>query len=685
MQTSPLHRHVLASSSGDHTIRIWNLDEKYIAQPCAVICAGEGHREQVLSIAFHDSSRFLVSGGMDNQVHLWALPDLEKLVVDPNDPVILYWSHFATSVLHTNYVDSVAFYGDLILSKAAKEHRIVLWRIDGFSSDLADMLAQSNAPTSHDRTKDSLSAFGDGFTRLAQFNIPNTTPWYMRFGIGHSIAGPILVMGNDAAKVYVFELKDFELNNSDDDVFYEDGNSDTSDDDDEDDADEADNDNGSEQEESESEVKRNQLPRPPTSKPGLHFAFKKAAWIATSLPSAIRDDDDSDIIENFDDNDDDDEDDNEDDDEEDNEDKQDDREKPDAVVPARQYKRRRSGAKSWETLKISQRRAKRRLRYQRDKNTKRIQEAVAVAVADADAADTAADRHQALPEGDALDVYERPDSEEYDYTLEVSAVTDHDDDNAMISRVASKKAAGDVISSDDKEAVNHRARSAAMRASIPETTDEDEYINESQPLSEDVESVNGFDPMDKDTLSNSQPQTRKSAADSAVLLTPSARTKVSHSRYSTPQWQTKPSLSPSLPPTSIELQAYIRSRSVSSSRFNLPSAAVLPAEDTPLTRSRRSLTSSPSTHSPKSTHRKLSSATQPLTASAANSTNRKPYTPTGSSAIADPFQFVKPHSTLDIPRIKRLVRHLAFSPHGDYLAACGDGGFVCVWKVHGGE
>ncbi|KAK9451800.1 WD40-repeat-containing domain protein [Limtongia smithiae] len=212
LQACPTVDHVIASTSGDHTIRLWNLEERYIEQPCAVICAGEGHREQVLTVSFHDSGRFIVSGGMDNQVHLWALPDLATLEIPKDDPIVLHWSHFQTNALHSNYVDCVSFYGDLLLSKAAKESKIVLWQIDGFSSSLAPYLGQSNAPTNHDRTKDTLSAFGKGFTRLAQFSIPSTAPWYMRFGMGYSRSdGPALAMGNDNGRIYVFELRDLEL------------------------------------------------------------------------------------------------------------------------------------------------------------------------------------------------------------------------------------------------------------------------------------------------------------------------------------------------------------------------------------------------------------------------------------------------------------------------------------------
>jgi polycomb protein EED len=184
---SPQSQALLASAYADSTVRIWPLDPAHDHQPCALICAREGHRETVLSIAFHASGRYLLSGGMDHIINLWALPDLpDKETTGTDKPITLVYPHFSTSMVHSNYVDCLAFHGDLILSKAANKCKIVLWSIQNFTSRIPPPPADK-APTTHERSE-TWSAFGGAFERLLQFSIPDTEPFFMRFGFfGHAV------------------------------------------------------------------------------------------------------------------------------------------------------------------------------------------------------------------------------------------------------------------------------------------------------------------------------------------------------------------------------------------------------------------------------------------------------------------------------------------------------------------
>ncbi|KAH0544286.1 hypothetical protein FGG08_001549 [Glutinoglossum americanum] len=147
---SPMSPLILASASADHTVRLWSLDDAHDPsvdgrQPCAAICAGEGHRD-------------------------------------------------------------VAFHHDLILSKAAREGMIVLWHIKNFSSQVPPPSPERN-PTTHD-LKDTRSAFGDGFERLLQFRVPgDNDPFFMRFDLFSAPERhPVLAMGDMYGKVSMWDL-----------------------------------------------------------------------------------------------------------------------------------------------------------------------------------------------------------------------------------------------------------------------------------------------------------------------------------------------------------------------------------------------------------------------------------------------------------------------------------------------
>ncbi|KAG0636193.1 WD40-repeat-containing domain protein [Tuber brumale] len=203
--TSPKSQKLLASASADSTVRIWSLDPAHARQPCALICAGEGHRETILSIAFHSSGRYLLSGGMDHIVNLWVLPDLPDESTGGDKPITLMYPHFSTSMIHSNYIDCLAFHGDYILSKAARESKIVLWAIQNFTSRLPPP-ARDKAPTTHE-WRATRSAFGGGFDRLLQFSIPDTEPFFMRFGIfARARADTFLAMGSTSGRVHMWNL-----------------------------------------------------------------------------------------------------------------------------------------------------------------------------------------------------------------------------------------------------------------------------------------------------------------------------------------------------------------------------------------------------------------------------------------------------------------------------------------------
>ncbi|OBT91285.1 hypothetical protein VE02_00285 [Pseudogymnoascus sp. 03VT05] len=210
--------HILASCSEDTTVRLWSLRKAHKESPCIAIFAGEGHLDSVLSIDFHPNGGYILSAGQDHVVNMWAVPKFpgESTIIEKVETI--HYPHFSTSEVHSNKVDCVKFYKDLVLSRGHKEGCIVLWQITGFSSS-AEIPSTSAAPTTYDQSAKTRSAFfkaprGDKtaprqYQRLLQFAIPQCNQWYMRFGLFSPYSSsqhPVLAMCNSASKVHFWDF-----------------------------------------------------------------------------------------------------------------------------------------------------------------------------------------------------------------------------------------------------------------------------------------------------------------------------------------------------------------------------------------------------------------------------------------------------------------------------------------------
>lgn len=253
LATHPLYPWILASVSGDHSIRIWDLRRKIELgeNACLIICGhGHGHREPVLTCAWHSSGTYLISGGQDHMVCIWTIPDLAptslffdvgekpaKALRSSAETKVIHYPHFATSAIHSNYVDCVCFYGDLILSKAAEENKIVLWMVTGFDSRAltpsqecapgagtfqetrSGFLPQSACTREPEITgsQEHLRASDIPlFHRLLEFQVPFSELFYMRFSLlmptqTHPHLHPVLAIGNTKTKVFFWDLMGLEI------------------------------------------------------------------------------------------------------------------------------------------------------------------------------------------------------------------------------------------------------------------------------------------------------------------------------------------------------------------------------------------------------------------------------------------------------------------------------------------
>lgn len=72
-----------------------------------------------------------------------------------------------------------------MLSKSAKENRILLWRIKGFSSSRPVPGPDVYLPAKKTPHPETRSAFGAGWQQLLAFDIPGCKEFYNRFGLFH--------------------------------------------------------------------------------------------------------------------------------------------------------------------------------------------------------------------------------------------------------------------------------------------------------------------------------------------------------------------------------------------------------------------------------------------------------------------------------------------------------------------
>ncbi|KAA0148991.1 hypothetical protein FNF29_06282 [Cafeteria roenbergensis] len=265
IRAHPTDPSLILSSSKDESLRLWNLLAK-----CAVaVFAGErGHESEVLAADFHPLGHCFASAGMDNSVKVWGLDDAavagavaasyefaesaavataaaagrggeEQRVLRPFHATLVQFPAYSTDGVHSDYVDSCAFLGNLLVSKST-DSRLLLWcpdvsarlrllrslareaRASGAGAhtgarEVDDLLAAADAW--HDPDMGPLLAGETGeaaglaeddeeieegaATVLAELPLPNASLWFVRFAVDSSHTR--VAAGNDAGDVFVWE------------------------------------------------------------------------------------------------------------------------------------------------------------------------------------------------------------------------------------------------------------------------------------------------------------------------------------------------------------------------------------------------------------------------------------------------------------------------------------------------
>jgi polycomb protein EED len=208
---APLNPHVLFSAGEDGELRAWNLWPKYSKFPAGVVFLGEGNKGQIVSIDVHHTSRYVLTGGEDASVNMWVvpknvaeLPSLPAAEGEREGVLRVHYPHFRSSEVHGDNVDCVKFYGDLILSRGVREKKILLWKIDNFSSEHEPPKIPPANVTIKARTR---SAFGGGFQILLSFAADKASFSYVRFNLFFELdMSPILMQGNERGELYYWNL-----------------------------------------------------------------------------------------------------------------------------------------------------------------------------------------------------------------------------------------------------------------------------------------------------------------------------------------------------------------------------------------------------------------------------------------------------------------------------------------------
>lgn len=201
LRTHPRDPNLIMSASKDHSIRLWNLKTDTLV---AMFGGVEGHRDEVLSADFHLNLKYIVSCGMDHALKVWRLDSdkMRQAIIDSykynhlkakepfktaKDPFPM----FTTRNIHRNYVDSVCWFGNFVLSKSC-ENSIVLWKPGKLESGDDVGLPKQNYLT--DQTA----------TILHKFESEDNTIWFIRLTLNHRKR--FLAVGNSSGTIFVWRV-----------------------------------------------------------------------------------------------------------------------------------------------------------------------------------------------------------------------------------------------------------------------------------------------------------------------------------------------------------------------------------------------------------------------------------------------------------------------------------------------
>lgn len=208
--------HVLLSASKDYSLRLWNIRTGV----CIAILGGvDGHRDEVLSTDFDFVGNRIVSSSMDHSVKVWNLKEQiqnaitrsdafnDNLSQTPFDTLVVQTPNFSTRDIHSNYVDSVLWMGDFILSKVRYNIPIHIYNhfILFFYNFRLQQACDDNISCWTSSKLTDNKSIEKSVSIIKQFVYEKCELWYIRFAIDPKFK--YLAVGTDDGKIYVWNLE----------------------------------------------------------------------------------------------------------------------------------------------------------------------------------------------------------------------------------------------------------------------------------------------------------------------------------------------------------------------------------------------------------------------------------------------------------------------------------------------
>ncbi|OTF74833.1 polycomb protein eed-like protein, partial [Euroglyphus maynei] len=211
---------LMLSASKDSGIRLWNITTNVLI---AIFGGVQGHRDEVLAIDFHRSRSLFVSVSIDHSIKIWsfrhhevakAIEKSRHFISDQNaqqfPTVSQHFPNYSTRDVHHNYIDSIQWFGDLLVTKSCDE-KLIIWKPGAGENDTLDEIERRTyySDSAIHGTLDSCSdSTASNVVIIRQFDLDHNNIWFVRFSL--DLNEFILAVGNLQGHLFIYDLKHFD-------------------------------------------------------------------------------------------------------------------------------------------------------------------------------------------------------------------------------------------------------------------------------------------------------------------------------------------------------------------------------------------------------------------------------------------------------------------------------------------